>query len=79
MELPPFLAFLMARPFRPFEVRLVDGHRVKIVHPESVTVYLGGLGFWHVLPSGKMEFIEGNAMASIRSAGVVDSSDFIRE
>lgn len=76
MQLEPFLNFVMRRPFRPFRVHLSDGRRITVRHPESVTVYVGGLGFWHLLPSGRLEFIEGDAMTSVRSAGVADVADF---
>jgi len=79
MELPPLLNFLFARPFLPFDVMLTDGRRIPVTHPESVTVYLGGLGIWLMLPSGQMEFIEGYAVTSIRSAGIVNPSDFVRD
>jgi hypothetical protein len=58
---------------------LIDGRRISVTHPEIATVYLGGLGIWISHPSGQMEFIDGDAVSSFRSAGVVDPSDFIRE
>ena len=76
MQLPPFL---MARPFRPFVVRLSDGRRFEVSHPESASVYLGGLGFWVVLPSGQLEFVEGDAVTSLHSADIVDPSEFVRD
>lgn len=79
MQLPPFLSFLLARPFRPFVVSLNDGRRVEINHPEAATVYLGGLGIWLMLSSGQMMFVEGDAVTSIHSAGVVNPSDFVRD
>jgi hypothetical protein len=79
MQLPPFLDFLMARPFRPFVVSLADGRRIEVNHPEAATVYLGGLGFWLMLSSGQMMFVEGDAVTSIHSAGAVNPSDFVRD
>ena len=76
MQLEPFLNFVLRRPFRPFRVHLADGRRITVKHPESVTVYAGGLGFWRLLPSGQMEFIEGDAVTSVRSADVADPTDF---
>jgi hypothetical protein len=76
LQLEPFLNFVMRRPFQPFRVHLCDGRRVTVRHPESVTVYRGGLGFWHLLRSGRLEFVEGAAVTSMRSAGVADVADF---
>lgn len=79
MQLPPFLNFLFARPFRPFVVSLWDGRRVEVTHPEAVTLYHAGLGFWLLLSSGQMMFVEGDAVTSVHSAGIANPSDFVRD
>ncbi len=79
MQLGPFLIFLMARPFAPFKIFLKDGRRLSVTHPESVSVYHGGLGLWSARPSGQMEFIEGDAIVSVQTIGDADPSDFIPE
>jgi hypothetical protein len=79
MQLPPFLIFLFARPFRPFFIHLSDGRSAVVTHPESVSVYTGGLGLWLVLPSGQVQFIEGDAVVSVTSAEEADPSEFILE
>jgi len=78
MQLEPLLIFLLARPFEPFELFLNDGRRIGISHPESASVYQGGLGLWVALPSGQMEFLEGDAVTSVRSTRSANPSDFIR-
>jgi hypothetical protein len=79
VQLEPLLRFLLAQPFRRFDLFLTDGRRVPITHPESASVYVGGLGLWIVRASGQIEFIEGDAVASVRSAEALDPSDLIRE
>jgi hypothetical protein len=79
MQLPPFLSFILATPFRPFVVSLSDGRHFNVTHPEAATVYHGGLGFWLLLSSGQMMFVEGDAVTSIHSAGVVNPSEFVRD
>jgi hypothetical protein len=67
----------MSRPFVPFEVFLKDRRRVVVTHPESISIYFRGLGFWYVRPSGQVEFIQGDAVTSIRTLGEADPSEFI--
>jgi len=79
MQLPPFISFLLARRFEPFEIFLVDQRRIRISHPESATIYHGGLGIWVTLPTGQLEFIDGDAVTSFGSSGVVNPGDFFQE
>jgi hypothetical protein len=70
------LTFLFANPFQAFDIYLVDGRTLRVTHPESVSVYNGGMGLWLLQRSGQVEFLEGAAVTSLRS---VDPSEFIRE
>jgi len=79
MQLPPLISFLLARRFEPFEIFLIDGRILKITHPESATIYHGGLGIWVTLRTGQLEFVDGDAVTSFRSSGVVEPSDFFQE
>ncbi len=76
MELVTLLNLRMRRPFRTFHLRLSERSRMTITHPESVSIYMGGLGFWRLLPSGQIEFIEGDAVVALQSADVADAADF---
>ncbi|HYE21411.1 MAG TPA: hypothetical protein VEA69_23390 [Tepidisphaeraceae bacterium] len=76
MQLPPLLRFLFARTFKPFDIYLSDQRRFRITHPETAIVHQGGLGLWVMLPTGQLEFIDGDAVTSFQSSGVVDPAEF---
>jgi hypothetical protein len=47
-----------ARPFRPFTMRMADGTRVRVTHPESLAYNGSGRTCIYVAPDGSSHYID---------------------
>jgi hypothetical protein len=78
MQLEPFLIFLLADPFRPFEISVDNGRTVLVSDPNDVSIYQGGLGLYVALAEDRIEFIEGDAISSLRHIDSRESFNLVR-
>lgn len=54
-----------ARPFTPFSIRLMDGRRLAVSHPESIAVGPPGMDLLHYASDGAWHYIDVPNIVSI--------------
>ncbi len=70
--------FLYSSPFEPFFVNLVDGRSFHVPQPDFIAMGDHALSVWYLFPTGQLELIDIALIASLRTEGPVDPTQFIR-
>jgi hypothetical protein len=58
------LSFTRRRPFLPFEIQLITGDQIRIVHPEAVQIR--GNIIFHVAPNGRQRLFDSTSVCQLR-------------
>jgi hypothetical protein len=73
MELIPLFELLDARPFRPFEIELVSGRRIRVTHPQNVFIIPGRQRVSHIEvyhpETDQIDFTWREGVAGLRTPG----------
>jgi hypothetical protein len=76
MESKYILPFLLSRPFEPFWICTFGGRDILILSNEMVSYNKHVAALWITTPEGPLEVLELSAVASIRTRGEADASQF---
>jgi hypothetical protein len=72
MSSDQIIAFVVARPFVPFRMRLIGDRDIDVRHSDYDTVSSGGMGIWLLHDTGHVEAVAGDAIISMVSLDAVD-------